>query len=185
MPAIEELIKVPSLKFGIGDGYTIAENPHPLIWKCVVCNAPFSSNLWNYYIHFNTGAIENGIEFASLKDAESACNYRYREIITTLNKALPEPTMTAEFDSEVGATVVSPIDENEKAIRSAFALISSACQKLCKSSEIKFDAAKGCFYCSTKDGLFMMARVSFKGYLGTIEPYFELISALLLGYKNS
>lgn len=121
MPAIEELIKVSPLKFGMGDGYTIAENPHPLIWKCVVCNAPFSSMVWNYYIHFNTGDIENGTGFVSLKDAESACNYRYREIIATLKKALPEPTMTAEFDAEVGATVVSGVTDNERIIREMFA----------------------------------------------------------------
>jgi len=129
MPAIEELIKVPPLKFGMEDGYTIAENPHPLIWKCVVSNAPFSSNLWNYYIHFNTGAIENGIEFLSLKDAESACNHRYREIIATLNKALPQTTMTAEFDIEVGATVVAGISDNERIIREAFAQLKNLTAK--------------------------------------------------------
>ncbi len=52
-----------------------------------------------------------------------ACNYRYREIIATLQKALPEPTMTAEFDAEINATVVAPISSKEQAIRHFFSVL--------------------------------------------------------------
>lgn len=129
MPTTDELLAIPALKFGMGDGYTIAENPHPLVRKCVVDTTPANVSKYRYRIFFTSGAVEQSDGIEEFKNAELACGYRYREIIATLNKALPEPTMTAEFDAEVGATVVAGISDNERIIRESFAQLKNLTAK--------------------------------------------------------
>lgn len=121
MPTLDEISAVPSLKWDLGIGYYIAENPHPFISKCKVSTTPGNFSRYSFFIHFKGGAIERVDNFENTDVALQTCNYCYREIIATLNKALPEPIMMAEFDAEVGATVVAAISDNERIIRDAFA----------------------------------------------------------------
>lgn len=129
MPSLNEISAVPPLVWGIEIGHYVAENPHPLVRKCVVDTMPANFSKYRFRIFLKSGAIEEMEGYESEKDAFAACNYRYREIIATLQKALPEPTMTAEFDAEVGATVVAGISRNEQIIREAFAQLKNLTPK--------------------------------------------------------
>jgi len=113
MPSLDEISAIPSLVWGIEIGHYIAENPHPLVRKCVVDTMPANFSKYRFRIFLKSGAVEEMAGYETEKDAGLACNYRYREIIATLQKALPDATMTAEFDAEVGATVVTGISQNE------------------------------------------------------------------------
>jgi hypothetical protein len=121
MPSLDEIIAVPPLVWGIEIGHYIAENPHPLVRKCVVDTMPGNASKYRYRIFFKNGQFESVENFDTIEGALSVCDYCYRESLALLSKALPEPTMEAEFDAEINATVVTKIGSREQAIRDFFA----------------------------------------------------------------
>ena len=129
MPSLDEISAVPSLVWGIEIGHYIAENPHPLVRKCVVDTMPGNDSKYRYRIFFNSGQFESVENFDTIEGALSVCDYCYRESLALISKALPEPIMTAEFDAKVGATVVAGISQNEQIIREAFSQLKNLTPK--------------------------------------------------------